>query len=107
VGFWGIIRRSSACRRNGGIEQFVKFHSVTTGNLFKREKAGIVLNPKLVKLIELVAYTALFGCRLLRPATGFSQLTKPLLKQFGGGVPHSSNFRLTHLTAHSLKVAFG
>ena len=102
-----IIRRNPACRRNGGIEQFVKFQSVTTGNLFKGDKAGIVLNPKLVKLVELVADTTLFGGLLLRPATGFSQFTKLLSKQFGGGVPHSANFRLMRLTEHSLKVAFG
>lgn len=105
-GFSGIIRRVPSWRRFGGVQQFVEFQPVTTGNLFEGEKAGVFLNPNLVKLVELVADSALFGSVFLRPPARLAEVTDAILKQLGGGVPHPVNFRLMHLTAHSLKVAF-
>ena len=105
-GFSGIIRRVPSWRRFNGVQQFVQFQPVTTGDLFEGEKAGVGLSPNLVKLVELVADSALFGSVFLRPSARFAEVADAFLKQLRGGGPHSANFRLMHLTAHSLKVAF-
>lgn len=84
----------------------MQFQPVTSGDFFEGEKAGVLLYPKLVKLIELVADSTVFCGVFLRPPPRLAEVTNAFLKQRGGGVPHSANFRLMHLTAHSLKVAF-
>lgn len=84
----------------------MEFQLVTTGDFVEGEQAGVFLNPNLVKLTKLVADSTFFGSVFLRPSARFSQVTDAFLKQRGGGVPHSANFRLMHLTAHSLKVGF-
>ena len=91
-GFSWIIRRTASRVGFGGIQQFVEFQPVTTGNLFEGEKAGVFLNPNLVKLVELVADCAHLGGVFLRPPARLSQGTNSILKQLRGGVPHASNF---------------
>ncbi len=83
----------------------MQFQPVTSGDFFEGEKAGVLLNPNLVKLIELVADSTIFSSVFLRPSARFAEVTDTFLKQLRGGVPHSVNFRLMHLTGHSLKVA--
>ena len=91
-GFWTISRRVSSWRGFGGIQQFVKFQPVTTGDLFKGEQIGGFLNSNLVKLVELVANSAHLGGVFLRPTARLAEVTDALLKQLGGGGPHPSNF---------------
>ena len=86
-GFSGIIRRVPSWRRFGGVQQFVEFQPVTTGDFFEGEKAGVVLSPNLVKLVELVADSALFGSVFLRPSARFAEVADAFLKQLRGGVP--------------------
>lgn len=54
-------------------EQFVNANAKAARNLFQRFQAGVVLNPKFVKLKQLVADTAGFRRRLLSPAMRFTE----------------------------------
>lgn len=58
-------------------QQLVQFEAKSMRNLLQRQQTGIRLNPKLVKLVELVADTAGFGGLLLCPTAPLPQFAKP------------------------------
>lgn len=69
-GFWAGLK---AVR----FQQLVRFKPKSMRNLLQRQQTGIRLNPKLVKLIKLVADTAGFGSLLLCPTAPPPQFAKP------------------------------
>ena len=50
----------------------------TPGDLFQRQQTGVLLDPKLVKLIQLVPDAAGLRRPFLRPPAGLPQLPQPL-----------------------------
>lgn len=68
----GLGRSLKAAR----FQQLVQFKAKSMRNLLQRQQTGIRLNPKLVKLVELVADTAGFGGLLLCPTAPLPQFAK-------------------------------